>query len=357
MGSMSVAPSTFAVSMRGMNAFQANLCLVCVTLCWSTEVIIYACIPESVSSFATACISSFIGAALLFAVFFRRIMEALRAFGRMLVGHCAVLGALNFILNIGYIEGLRYVHVETGAFACIATAVFTPVLLALMHRKVGRRTWASVALIGAGIVLVIANTLTPGGFRGLPLIAVGCLSNALYIIKLGDYARQHDPIAVSALYLVFVGGISLIAWFVSDPRLVFSFDWSVQIIACLFLHGYFVTAFATVVNSFANARTSADSAAIIYSIEILFTVIWGVLLPPALIDPVEPTPAIVAGCALVVAGNLIVVAHPAAVARALKRRMDGSEASGRAAGLSAEVRGGGPDAQAGASSDGAGDAR
>lgn len=36
-----------------MNRLQANLCLVCVTLFWAAEVIIYACIPEGVPEFAT----------------------------------------------------------------------------------------------------------------------------------------------------------------------------------------------------------------------------------------------------------------------------------------------------------------
>ena len=31
-----------------MNRLQANLCLLCVTLFWSSEVIIYSCIPEGV---------------------------------------------------------------------------------------------------------------------------------------------------------------------------------------------------------------------------------------------------------------------------------------------------------------------
>ena len=48
-----------------MNSMQANLCLICVTLCWSTEVIIFANIPESVPPFATTCITSMIGAVLL----------------------------------------------------------------------------------------------------------------------------------------------------------------------------------------------------------------------------------------------------------------------------------------------------
>lgn len=315
-----------------MNGFQANLCLVCVTLCWSCEVIIYASIPDSVSSFATTCISSLIGAAILFAIFHRRIANAIRGGAARLFRRCAILGVLNLALNVCFIEGLRFVHVETGAFACIATAVITPVILALMHRRVPGRTWASVALIGLGIALVVFSTFSPGGLRGLPLIALGCVANALYIVKLGDFARESDPVAVSAIYLAIVGVLSFVVWNVVEPGGFLAFEWSTTVLACLFLHGYFVTAFATVVNSFANARTAPDSAAIIYSTEILFTVLWGVLLPPSIADPVALTPAVVAGCALVVAGNLVAIASPAAVARRLR------PASVRAVGPSALAR-------------------
>ena len=37
-----------------MNRLQANICLICVTLCWSMEVVLYACIPEGVPAFATS---------------------------------------------------------------------------------------------------------------------------------------------------------------------------------------------------------------------------------------------------------------------------------------------------------------
>ncbi len=42
-----------------MNRLQANLCLLCVTLCWSSEVILYACIPAGVPAFATTCVTAF----------------------------------------------------------------------------------------------------------------------------------------------------------------------------------------------------------------------------------------------------------------------------------------------------------
>ena len=45
--------------MRAVNRLQANLCLLCVTLCWSAEVVIYACIPNGVPAFATTSVTAF----------------------------------------------------------------------------------------------------------------------------------------------------------------------------------------------------------------------------------------------------------------------------------------------------------
>ena len=59
-----------------MNRLQANLCLLCVTLCWSAEVVLYACIPDGIPAFATTCVTAFVGAALLFVPFRARLAAA-----------------------------------------------------------------------------------------------------------------------------------------------------------------------------------------------------------------------------------------------------------------------------------------
>lgn len=61
-----------------MNYLQANLCLLCVTLCWSTEVVIFACIPDVVSPFAVTSITFLAGGALLLLAFWRRIAAGLK---------------------------------------------------------------------------------------------------------------------------------------------------------------------------------------------------------------------------------------------------------------------------------------
>ena len=62
------------------------------------EVILYACIPDGVPSFATSCVTSLAGAFLLLAAFYRRALAALRNGGRRLVMGTMFLAALSALL-------------------------------------------------------------------------------------------------------------------------------------------------------------------------------------------------------------------------------------------------------------------
>ena len=118
-----------------MNHLQANLCLLCVTFCWSTEVIIFACIPSSVTPFATTCITFLIGGALLIMAFFRRILSGLRTDLKRLIIRCIFLSALNSTYNTMYQFGLKSFDVSSGAFTLCLTVVALPVILIIQRSK------------------------------------------------------------------------------------------------------------------------------------------------------------------------------------------------------------------------------
>ena len=52
-----------------MNKLQANICLLCVTMIWSAEVMILSYIPNGIMPFAVSSMTNLIGAALLFMCF------------------------------------------------------------------------------------------------------------------------------------------------------------------------------------------------------------------------------------------------------------------------------------------------
>jgi len=288
-----------------LNKMQANLCLICVTLLWSTEVIIFACIPDTVVPFATTAITSLIGAALLFFCFFRRITSALKKSGKKILLTGLLLSVLNCGYNVLYQYGLKEFDVSTGAFTISMTVVILPVILLMMRRQnVGKKTWISAIFVLVGIVVSYLGRIGSLNIPGLLVLIGGCIVRAVYIIKLNEVARQYDPVSISALIAAFVGVISFVIWFVLQPSTFAAIEWNSQIIASLFIHAYFIVMFAQTINIFAQRNATPAAATIIYSMEIIFSLIWGMTMPSTIVTPVTPDVFMVIGAAFIVLGNL-----------------------------------------------------
>ncbi len=288
-----------------MNRLQANLCLICVTLCWSTEVIIFSCIPDSVLPFATTFICNAIATVVLAACFFKRIKREMSKSSKKILLKCLLLGVLNCAYNALFMYGLKSFDVSTGAFTFSMTVVVLPVVLITMRKSVGVKTWISVALVLSGIVIALGGSLTQIPYAGLLFMLLGCIIRSVFIVKLNDFAREHDSITLSVFISAFVAVISFVIWFVLQPSTFATIPWSSTIIASLFIHAYFIVAFAQTLNIFAQRRATATESTIIYSLEIVFSLIWGAVLPENLVDRAIPTPFHIIGAVLIVAGSLV----------------------------------------------------
>ena len=242
-------PDNRAIGDGLMNRLQANLCLICVTLCWSTEVIIFACIPDDVLPFATSFITSAIAAAILAACFFRRIAAEMKRAGKEILLRCLLLGVLKAAYDIMFLYGLKYFDVSTGAFTFSITVVVLPVVLLTMRKcsLAGTQVW------------------------GLVIMFIGCTLRALFFVKLNDFAKEHDSITLSVWISVVGAIISFAIWVILQPATFGAIPWSGTVIAGLFIYAYFIVAFAQTLNVFAQKRATAAGATIIYSLEIVFS--------------------------------------------------------------------------------------
>ena len=290
-----------------MNKLQANVCLLCVTFCWSTEVIIFASIPGDVHPFATTCITSAIAAVILAFFFRKRIADGVRSSGNRVFRDSILLGVINCLYNALYIYGLKYFDVSSGAFTLCMTAVVLPVVLLIIREKVSKKTWLSAMLITAGMFFALAGTVRGEQLIGLLIIGAGSVLRAVYIVLLNKKASEHDPVTLSTLVTSAICLAGLVIWFIGDHRLFMGIEWTGSMVASFFIYGYFVAGFAMTLNIFAQRGTTAATATIIYSLEIVFSVIWGAILPPNLITPVAITPRVAVGVMFVVAGGIVEV--------------------------------------------------
>ncbi len=288
-----------------MNKLQANLCLICVTLCWSTEVVIFACIPDSVVPYATTFITSAIASIILGACFFGRIKREMKREGKKILLRCLLLGVLKSCYDVMFLYGLKFFDVSTGAFTFSITVVVLPVVLLTMRKSVDKRTWVSVALVLTGIGTALGSTLAGNQLPGLLIMFVGCIFRAFFIVKLNEYAKEHDPVTLSVWISVIGSVISFALWLIKQPETFSAIPWSPTVIASLFIYSYFIAAFAQTLNVFAQKRATPAGATIIYSLEIVFSLIWSATLPEELIDRAIPTPLQIVGAVFIVAGSLI----------------------------------------------------
>jgi drug/metabolite transporter (DMT)-like permease len=163
----------------------------------------------------------------------------------------------------------------------------------------------SVVFVGLGIVLALGPSLRGEQLPGLALMGGGCLLRAVLIVVLADMAKRHEPLAIAIFLELFTGLFSLVAWFWQEPRLFFGLPMSRTLIASWAIYSYFVVAISQAFNTLAMSRVTATNATVVYSLEIVFSIIWGTVLPASVITPVRLTPSTLLGAALIILGSLM----------------------------------------------------
>jgi len=279
-----------------------------VTFCWSAEVIIAACVPGDVVPFAMTCITSLIGGGLLWFLFSERIKKGISAQSKKLILLCLGLSAMNCAYNVLFMTGWKYFDVSTGAFMICFTAVVLPFVLIARREAVEKKTWVSAALIFCGILIAIARLIVRGQAPGFIIIIIGCTLRVVFICLLNQYAKEYDPVMISAFISLFVGIIGFGLWFSVQHNTFAAIQWKGTTLASLAIYAYFVTTFAQTVNIFAQKRTTAANSTMIYSLQVVFSVVLGAVVPAALINPVVVTPKTIIGLVLIIVGTIVEVA-------------------------------------------------
>ena len=290
-----------------MNRFQANLCLLLVTFCWSAEVIMAACVPGDVVPFAMTCVTSLIGGGFLWFLFSKRIKKGFNAQSKKLILLCFGLSAMNCVYNALFMTGWKYFDVSTGAFMVCFTAVVIPFVLMARREQVEKKTWISSGLICCGILVAIAGLVVKGQAPGFIIIITGCVLRAVFICLLNKYTKEYDPVLISSLISLFVGIIGFGLWFSVQHNTFAAVKWTGITIASLAIYAYFSITFAQTVNIFAQKRSTAANATIIYSLQVVFSIILGAVMPAVLITPTVVTVKTVIGLVFIVAGTLVEV--------------------------------------------------
>jgi drug/metabolite transporter (DMT)-like permease len=213
--------------------------------------------------------------------------------------------ALGLLLAAGYVlqtAGLERTTASDAGFVTGMYVVLTPLLaLAFFRTRIPAAAWAGVALATAGLALlsgVHARAATGD------LLVLGCAAvYSLHIVLLERFAPRYDPLALTLVQML--AALTVLAAVAAARGDLANAPHGATVWAALVVTGVFASAFAFLVQTWAQQRTSATRTALVFALEPVFAALFGITLQGDRLGAVGW-----GGCAAILAG--IVLSEPAA---------------------------------------------
>jgi drug/metabolite transporter (DMT)-like permease len=260
------------VSAARLDARRADAVLVSITAFWGVTFVVVKDAVVLADPFTFLALRFFLGAALLTMVAHRAIR------GAPLLGAGVGLGVLLFVGFAAQTSGLQFTTPSRSAFLTGLSVLLVPFLSIAFHR----RRPPPASLLGVAFAVCGLWALAGGSAVGFPsglgkgeqLTLVCALAFALHITLIERLARKYPPAPLVTVQLWTVGFLSLGA--------LFFLGWRLQATPALFgavlITGVGGSAVALLLQAWAQARTTAVRAALVYALEPVFAAAYSVAL-------------------------------------------------------------------------------
>ena len=183
---------------------------------------------------------------------------------------------VGLLLGTGYIFqtfGLTLTTVAKTGFITGLYAVFTPLIAAAFFKHhISKVQWFAVGLATIGMGVLSLHGFSIG--LGELLVLFGALFFALHIIGLSRWSPDRDPYALTMIQMATVGVLALLCSFKSGLQA--PHDRGVWVL--VIYSAIAASAFAFIVQTWAQSFMSATSVGILLTIEYIFAAIFGIIL-------------------------------------------------------------------------------
>src|SRR5207244_3668962 len=223
------------------------------------------------------------------------------------------------LLAAGYAlqtAGLERTTVSSTGFITGMYVVLTPLIALLLYRsRIGLAAWGGVLVATAGLAML--SGIHAGSATGDLLVLAAAAVYSLQIVLMERYAPCHDALAFTFVEMAAAfAGLLVVA--LAHGDLSVPHGWTVW--GALLVTGVFASALGYLVQTWAQRRTSATRTALAFTMEPVWTGIFGFALAGDRLGALGW-----GGCAVIFGG--ILLAEPAA-AGALARLVGGRTARG-----------------------------
>jgi drug/metabolite transporter (DMT)-like permease len=255
-----------------IDARRADAVLVSITAFWGVTFVVVKDAVALADPFTFLALRFFLGAVLLTLVAWRGIR------GAPLVRAGAGLGVLLFIGFAAQTSGLQFTTPSRSAFLTGLSVLLVPFLSIAFHR----RRPPPASLVGVAFAVCGLWALAGGTSLGMPiglgkgdeLTLLCALAFALHITLIERLARKHAPAPLVAVQLWTVAALAFFTLLAVGSRLQSTPPlWSAVLIT-----GVGGSAVALLLQAWAQARTTAVRAALVYALEPVFAAAYSVAL-------------------------------------------------------------------------------
>ncbi|WKV08510.1 DMT family transporter [Thermoanaerobacterium sp. CMT5567-10] len=186
-----------------------------------------------------------------------------------------LVGTMLFLGYAFQTLGLKYTTASKSGFISGFNVVLVPILEAFfLKAKLSKTSWISVILAMVGLLLITTNVDLKINFGDF-LTFLCAVSFAFQIVLIAKYAPSVDTISFAMIQILVVAILSGILSFIYEKPTIPA---NKTVWFALILTGIFATAFALTVQNTMQANTSATHAAIIFSLEPVFSAITAFLV-------------------------------------------------------------------------------
>jgi len=184
----------------------ATLLLISLTAVWGSTFFLIHEVVQEMSPADFLAVRFTIAAVAILAVFWRPMLALDKRQIRVGIG----LGMLYAAAQILQTVGLAHTDASRSGFITGTYVVLTPILTAvLLRERIPRSTWVAVAMATAGLAALSLNGFGFGFGESVTLMAAALY--ALHIIGLGRYSSPAAAAGLSAVQMVVIAVVSLVA--------------------------------------------------------------------------------------------------------------------------------------------------
>jgi drug/metabolite transporter (DMT)-like permease len=245
--------------------------LVAVTMIWGSTFFLIRDVVRVLPPTDFLAVRFTIAAAAMVAVFWRRMLALSGRELRIGVG----LGVMYGVAQILQTVGLAHTEASRSGFITGTYVVMTPIFAAILLRdRIPRSTWLAVLLATAGLATLSLNGLGTGFGFGEEVTLLSAAVYALHIIGLGRFSSPSTAAGLSAVQMVAIALVSLIAAAPGGIELPTGRGGWTSVLYMALIAG----AVAIWVQTWAQSHLSATRAAIVMTLEPVFAAGFAVAL-------------------------------------------------------------------------------